>query len=293
MKVRIGISPGRTGLDLDGIDSISTAILESGFDSLWLSEVLTSDGIDPLIGLAVTAARHDRLKIGTTMLAPGRNPVRLAKMLATLDRLSGGRLLVTFVPGLTTSPESDAIGASPEGRGPAMDELLPLLRRLLDGETVEYEGVLGAFGPLSLHPTPLQQPLEFWLGGMVRASLVRCGKLADGWLPSLCSTERAVKGREVINAAAAEVGREISPEHFGVSVPYAIRRDDSVDRSLASRRVARDDTAPPVGAAAIRASLEAFIEVGFSKFVLRPLGTPRDWKSELVELSGIVGDLQS
>ena len=293
MKVRIGISPGRSGLDLDAMDSICIAIADGGFDSLWLSEVLTSDGIDPLVGLAVAAARHDRLKIGTTMLAPGRNPVRLAKTLATLDRLSGGRLLVTFVPGLTTSPESEAIGAPVKSRGSAMDELLPLLRRLFDGETVEYDGMLGTFGPISLRPTPLQQPFEFWLGGMVRSSLERCGRLADGWLPSLCTIERAVHGREVINAAAAETGREISPEHFGVSVPYALRRDDAVDRALASRRAVRDDVVPPVGAAAIRATLETYIEIGFSKFVLRPLGVTQNWPSELFELAEAVGDLQS
>lgn len=293
MKVRIGISPGRSGLDLAGIDSICSSILESHFDSLWLSEVLTSEGIDPMIGLAVSAARHERLKIGTTMLAPGRNPVRLAKTLATLDRLSAGRLLVTFVPGLTTSPESGAIGTPAGDRGAAMDELLPLLRSLLRGDEVTHDGLLGSFGPLSLRPLPVQQPFEFWLGGMARSSLVRCGTLADGWLPSLCSPARALRGRDVINEAAEAAERVISPEHFGVSVPYALQDDEAVTKALAARRIVSDDIAPPVGSSAIREVLERYIEIGFSKFVLRPLGVQQDWSSELGELADAVGDLQT
>ena len=243
--------------------------------------MLTSESLDPLIALGVAAARHENLKIGTTMLAPGRNAVRLAKSLATLDRLSNGRLLVTFVPGLIDAPESSVIGVVPKERGAVMDELLPLLRELLTGEPVSYSGRLGEFDAVRIRPLPVQDPLEFWMGGM----------LADGWLPSLCAPEVAVAGRDVINAAANDADREISPEHFGLSVPYALRDDDATRRAIAARRVS---TIPvPLGAAALRTTLEQFIEVGFSKFVLRPLGSVAEWSAELGELSDAVGALQS
>jgi probable F420-dependent oxidoreductase len=294
VKVRIGISLGRSSSDLEGLDVMCRAIVDNGFDSLWLSEVLTSASLDPLVGLGFAAARFPALKIGTTMLAPGRNPVRLAKSLASLDRLSEGRLLVTLVPGLLDPPERDAIGVDPKRRGEHMDELLPLLRELLTGEPVTYDGPLGAFSEVTIAPTPVQQPLEFWLGGMARSSLVRCGRLGDGWLPSFCAPEEALAGRHVIEAAASEAGRTISPEHFGVSIAYLTSADEAGERALRARRPSRITAAPlPVGLEALKASLEAFIEVGFSKFVLRPLVAPRSWGDELSALADGVGALQS
>ena len=117
-----------------------TGLDELGFDSLWLSEVLTGPVLDPVVGLAWAAASNPRLKVGTTMLLPGRNVLRLAKQLASLDVLCKGRLLVTLVPGLTYAPERDAIGVDPKQRGAFIDEALPLLRRLWAGETVSHDG---------------------------------------------------------------------------------------------------------------------------------------------------------
>lgn len=293
MKVRIGVSIGRGGPP-EVLDEVCDAIEQFGFDSLWLSEVLTGGGPDPLVGLAWAAARYRTLKIGTTMLLPGRNVVRLAKSLATLDRLSAGRLLVTFVPGLTDSPEREAIGLEPRARGAAMDTVLPLLRSLLSGATTSSDAELASFGPLTLEPLPAQQPLEFWLGGMAPRALVRCGRLGDGWLPSFTSPERIAEGLEVIEEAAAAAGRTISPEHFGVSVPYVSRLDDR-SRELVARRESDRPGEPalPVGPDGLARTLESFIDVGFSKFVVRPLVAPTSWQAELAELADGVGGLQT
>jgi alkanesulfonate monooxygenase SsuD/methylene tetrahydromethanopterin reductase-like flavin-dependent oxidoreductase (luciferase family) len=115
MKVRIGVSVGvGATTDVGVLGQLVDDLDELDFDSLWLPEVLTVPALDPLVALAFAAAHNPRLKLGTTMLLPGRNPVRLAKELATLDMLSGGRLLVTFVPGLPRSPEAEAVGV-PKG----------------------------------------------------------------------------------------------------------------------------------------------------------------------------------
>src|SRR5258705_10359924 len=141
MKIRIGVgaaswAPGPLAELVPGLDQL-------GFDSLWLSEVLTGPVLDPVVGLAWAAAANPRLKLGTTMLLPGRNVVRLAKQLASLDTLCKGRLLVTLVPGLTYPPEREAIGVDPKRRGAVIDEALPLLRRLRAGGTVSHEGAAG------------------------------------------------------------------------------------------------------------------------------------------------------
>src|SRR3989440_1985296 len=210
MKIRIGIGVASASSNPATLAEIVTGIDELGFDSLWLSEVLTGPIIDPTVGLSWAAASNPRLKIGTTMLLPGRNVLRLAKQLASLDVLSKGRLLVTLVPGLTYAPEREAIGVDPKQRGAVIDEALPLLRRLWAGETVSHDGAVGRFRDVKLSPLPVQEPLEVWLGGTVPAALERCGRLSDGWLPSLCTPDEAAAGRIVIDDAARRAGRSIS-----------------------------------------------------------------------------------
>ncbi len=296
MKVRIGIGMGvTTGRTDASFARIIDDLDQLGFDSVWLPEVLTAATLDPLVGLAFAAAHNPRLKLGTTMLLPGRNPVRLAKELATLDVLSEGRLLCTFVPGLPRQPETGAAGVAGPDKAAVMDEMLPLLRELWSGRSVSHHGRSGQFDEVTLSPLPVQEPLEFWTGGMVPAALRRCGRLADGWLPSACTPAEVAAGRAVIDAAAAEVGREISSEHFGVSIAYASEPlSPSAARALGSARRGVDPAdVVPVGIDGLRAMLEAFLAVGFSKFVVRPLAEPGSWRSELEALATGVLDLQT
>jgi probable F420-dependent oxidoreductase len=293
MKIRIGVGAGGATPTTEAFTELVDGLEALGFDSLWLSEVLTGPVVDPLVGLAWAAASNRRLKIGTTALLPGRNVLRLAKQLASLDRLSGGRLLVTLVPGLTYAPEREAIGVEPKQRGAFIDEALPLLRRLWAGETVSHHGPAGHLRDVRLAPLPVQQPLEVWLGGTAPAALERCGRLSDGWLPSLCTPEEAAAGRAVIEEAAAGAGRSISPEHFGMSIGYAgAPLDEATARTLAARRP-RALELTPVGYPALRKTIEHFIAVGFSKFVVRPVIAPHSWRAELESLAVAVGDLQT
>jgi probable F420-dependent oxidoreductase len=294
MKVRIGVSVGvGATTDVGVLGQLVDDLDELDFDSLWLPEVLTAPALDPLVALAFAAAHNPRLKLGTTMLLPGRNPVRLAKELATLDMLSGGRLLVTFVPGLPRSPE--AVGVPKGEKGMLMDEVMPLLRRLWSGEQVSHHGDAANFDDVVVSPQPTQQPLEFWTGGMVGAALRRCGRFADGWLPSACTPDEAAEGREVIHEAAEEAGRSISPEHFGVSIGYshAPLSASALQAFSGGRRGVDPEQVVPVGLDALRDHLERFIDVGFSKFVVRPILPTSSWRSELESLADGVGDLQN
>jgi probable F420-dependent oxidoreductase len=293
MKIRIGVGAAGASATSETLAELVASLDDLGFDSLWLSEVLTGPVLDPVVGLAWAAASNPRLKVGTTMLLPGRNVLRLAKQLASLDVLCKGRLLVTLVPGLTYAPEREAIGGDPKRRGAFIDEALPLLRRLWAGETVSHEGVAGTLRDVKLSPLPVQKPLEVWLGGTAPAALERCGRLSDGWLPSLCTPDEAAAGRVVIEEAAEKAGRTISSEHFGMSIGYATAPiDPATARTMAARRP-RSVELTPVGLPALREKIERFIAVGFSKFVVRPLVPPVSWRVELEALSATVGDLQS
>ncbi len=298
MKVRIGISAGGESLGPDAMLALGLAITETGFDSLWLPEVLTRPGPDPLVGLAWASGACPRLKIGTTMLLPGRNLVWLAKAVGTLDQLSGGRFLLTFVPGLAMGGERSAIGLSTPTRAAHMEDGLPVLRRLWAGEVVSHDGPAGSFEEISVSPRPVQDPFDVWLGGNVPAALERCGRMGDGWLPAFCTPEDAGAGKAVIDRVAAEHGRSVSPEHFGVSLAYAPEGTDV--GALASSPLARRargrplEDIVPVGLDGLRAMIERFLDVGFSKFVVRPMAPPEDgWPAELARLAGSVGALQT
>src|SRR5437588_8110911 len=154
MKVRIGTILGIDGGSDPGPFNEAVAAMEDlGFDSLWLAELTSRRTPDPIVGLAWAAARTTRLKIGPGVLVlPGRNPAVVAKQLASLDRLSNGRLLVAFGLGLPDPKERQAFPIPPgQTRGQAFDAALDLVRRYLGGEDVD--GV-------RVRPEPLQQPLD-------------------------------------------------------------------------------------------------------------------------------------
>jgi len=287
VKVRIGVSLGIDG-DTDPVmlhDAV-VAMEELRFDSLWLAERISTTTPDPVAGLGFAAARTRRLKLGTgVVILPGRNPAIVAKQLATLDRLSGGRLLVTF--GLGGEPGERAAFPIPPGarRGDVFDDSLDRVRRLTAGEDVD--GVV-------VRPAPVQTPLEFWVAGSVPEAQRRAGRLADGWLTSLLTPEEAARGREVAEAAADEAGRKVDPEHFGVSVAYA---DGGVPPVLAAtiarRRPGTDPAAViPDGLPATAALLEDYVAAGFSKFVVRPASTPADWPATLAAMAAALLPLQ-
>lgn len=294
MKIRIGVGVGGAA----GTDEFADIVCEMercGFDSLWLSEVLSTPVIDPLAGLAFAAGTVRKLKLGTTMLVPGRNPVRLAKELATIDRLSGGRLLVVLVPGLGESLELQAMGVPLRERGGWLDEVVPLLRRFWTEDAVVHHGQRFDYEGLTVRPRPFQEPLDLWLGGTAPSALRRAGRIGDGWLPSLLTPAEAAEGRRAIEQAAADAGREVEDEHFGVSLGYA--RERISERQLAQIARRRPGITPetlmPIGLDGLRQRLRELTDVGFSKFVVRPSDPPASMRDELRALAEAVLPLQT
>jgi alkanesulfonate monooxygenase SsuD/methylene tetrahydromethanopterin reductase-like flavin-dependent oxidoreductase (luciferase family) len=202
--------------------------------------------------------------------------------------MSGGRLLLTFVPGLANGPERDAIGVPVRERADAIEHTLPRLRRWWAGDEVDGVRVL---------PRPVQNPLEVWLGGLAPASLVRCGRIADGWLGAACTPAEAAQARSAINDAAREADREVDPEHFGMSIAYAHQPPDDRQLAALATRTRGRTTDPrslvPVGYDALRATLQSFIAEGISKFVVRPMSADPTWPAELTALAQATTDLQT
>lgn len=300
MKIRIAVSAGAAMVDRARYCRFIDGLEHHGFDTVWLSDVPLGNVVDPFVGLALAAGRTEKLKLGANVVVPGRNPLLLAKELAQLDVLSGGRLLLSFVPGQDTAAEREALGVAGTDRGKLIDEVMGLCRRFWAGEAVEHHSDRFDISGVTLDPTPIQEPLELWLGGIGPLALRRAGRLADGWLTARATPEQAGAGRQAIEAAAAEAGRFIDPEHFGISVPYA--RHGASDAAIASvlRRPGAAPVEPPAvrdilpsGADELVDLLRRHIDHGLSKFVLRPVDLRGDWDDELAWLAQTVLPLQT
>ncbi len=267
-----------------------------GFDSLWVSERLSAPGPDPVVAMSMAAARTERLKIGmSVMVLPGRNPVVVAKELASLDVLSGGRLLPAFGLGAANAVEHQAFGVQRGERAKIFDESLTLMRRLWTEDHVTHQGERFDVTDVTIRPKPLQSPLEVWLGGIAPSELRRVGRLSDGWLPSFVTVDDVERGIPEVASIAAVHDRAIDPEHYGVLIPYANQPiDDAVLALLAQRRPEIDPTElVATSLEQLVTMIERFVSVGASKFVAVPFAPLDDVAAELAELSDAVRPLEN
>jgi probable F420-dependent oxidoreductase len=273
VKVRIGIALGSAGVPAEfaaAVDELERA----GVDSLWLPEMVYGPLVEPFIGMAHALSRTARLKVGTGVsVLPGRHPVLVAKQLASLAGLAPARVLPVFGLRPARRNERDLFPVPPGQRAAVFDESLQLLRRLLREDTVSYKGEFFTVEGASIGPLPAK-PLDIWLGGTAPGALERVGRLADGWLASLITPEEAGVGRTAIEASAAAAGREVEPDHYGISL--AVATEGIPAAMLASVRERRPDADPASLVAAswpdARRMIEAYVAQGLSKFVIRPAG---------------------
>jgi probable F420-dependent oxidoreductase len=275
VKVRIGVS--LAGSEISGPEGFAAQVdelEERGIDSLWLSELVYSPLIDPFIGMAYALSRTTSLKVGTGVaVLPGRSPILVAKQLVSLARLAPKRVLPVF--GLSPARPAERVAFPvPKGqRGAVFDESLDLLRRLLREPSVTYKGEFFDVEDASIGDLP-QVPLDIWLGGSALAGLRRIGRYGDGWLASFITPEEAADGVVAINAAAAEAGREVDQDHFGISIPVAFEEPPAalISAILARRSDVPIESLIPMGWDAARALIERYVEAGLSKFVVRAAG---------------------
>lgn len=285
MKIRFGFTVGNETTP-ESLGTLVDDLERLGFDSLWIAEVLLQPTLDPLVALSFAAGRSKKLKLGSHLILPGRHPVTLARQLAHLDGVSNGRLLLVGVIGLPNEADAGAQGVDRKQRSSILEEMVPLLRRLWTGASVDHEGRHFRLENVTIGPTPCQQPLELWLGGKVKSALVRCGRLGDGWMPGLMLPAEAAALRPQIEAAAAEAGRRMDPEHYGANLFYARGPvPPQVAAFFSSQRGGDPADIIPVGFDALRARIDEWTEVGFSKFLLRPLVPPDDMHRELEQLA--------
>jgi len=228
---------------------------EAGFESAWTVEhtvipkgyqsayPYTSDGRlpggegnfllpDPQIWMAYVAARTSRINLATGILIlPQHNPVICAKQVATLDYMSGGRVLLGIGVGWLKE-EFQALGVPFEERGARTDEYIQALRALWTMESPTFEGRFVNFRDAFMRPKPAQGSVPIIIGGHSKAAARRAGRLAEGFFPARGTSEELIA---VVRQSAREAGRDPDAVEITASMP-----DDINDLpALAKRGIKR------------------------------------------------------
>jgi probable F420-dependent oxidoreductase len=230
---------------------VARAAEAAGFDSVWTAEhVVLPDPqappspappqtklLDPAVALAFIAAQTRELRLATgIIILPQRNPVVLAKELASVDRLSHGRLVFGLGAGYL-KPEFQALGVPFADRGRRTDEYIEAILALWTQDKPEYKGEYVAFGGIQAQPRPVQSPHPpIVVGGMSPAALRRAARYGNGWYGfalDLDATRRALEG---LRAAEQRLDREPALGRLEISItppPRAKLDLDAVQRYAA------------------------------------------------------------
>jgi probable F420-dependent oxidoreductase len=198
-----------------------------GFDSVWVHDHVFNVGhvfdriggrpyYEPLTLLSFVAARTTRVRLGTSVLVlPYHNPVRLAKTAATLDVLSGGRLILGVGVGAIEN-EMESMGTPFKERGAFTDEAIAVMRTLWSEEDPRFDGRYSRFAGMKFSPKPVQKPIPVVIGGISPAAIRRAARLGDGWQPLGLSPEALGQGIATLKDELRACGRAAA------SVPVSI-----------------------------------------------------------------------
>lgn len=274
---------------------LAVRVEELGYDAAWVADRLASPypGAPLLEGVTTAAAfagftTRIPIKLGV-LVAPARPPYLLAKQLATVDFLSGGRLEVGI--GIGINPADYAAAQVPfKQRGRRVDELLEALRACWAEQPAAYEGRFYSFRDVWLEPGPARPGgPPIWIGGTSDVALRRAARHGDGWLAYQLSAEQCAERVSMLRAEAQALGRDAAVIRTGVLIPVHARADGEVARREAQESFSRRwRTEVPmaviernciVGSPAECVSkIQAFVDAGIEEFAL----SPQAWSLDIV-----------
>jgi probable F420-dependent oxidoreductase len=268
MKFGIGFATSGAFSDPALLGHLAVTAERCGFDSLWSVEHVaipvphtpyagSKDGQmpggddvaipDPLIPLAYAAAITKTIKLATGILIlPQRHPIYTAKEVATVDLLSGGRVILGIGSGWMKE-EFEALGINFHHRGAMTDEAIQALRALWRDGTSSFAGKHFKFGPLYSCPKPVRKDVPIHVGGHSTAAARRAGRYGDGFFPTVMNPEKLKELFGIVRAEAKKAGRN----------------PDAIEFSCMTRSVEA-------------ANLKALAELGVSRVVVNPPGTKPD-----------------
>jgi probable F420-dependent oxidoreductase len=217
-----------------------------GFDSVWASDHVvipfeirsrypynatgdfplppTTNFLEPLTALSVVAGVTERLRLGTTVLVlPHRHPVLAAKMLATLDHLAPGRVILGAGVGWMRE-EIELLGAPYDQRGAWTDEAIQIMRKCWRDERVSHRGRFFNIPEIGVAPKPARGTIPIWIGGHTPRAMRRVAELGEGWHAAFATPDVMRKGLVELKAACAKVGRNPAEVTLSVRLGLAAKR---------------------------------------------------------------------
>jgi probable F420-dependent oxidoreductase len=258
-----------------------------GYHSLWTFQRLLSpvDGAwgeyyrsvhDPLIPLAFLAGQTRVIRLGVAVLnMPFFSPVLLAKQLASLDDVSGGRLAVGLGNGWSDE-EFAAVGVSKRDLGKRADEFLTVVKKAWTAPEVAHDGRFYRVPPMSVEPKPAQRPHPpIYLGAKSRPALRRAGRLCDGWVSSSQSDPAGVsEAIDVVRESAAQAGRDPAAMRFVVRGAVKVRKDAGPGRRALTGTI--EQIKEDIAGYAARGADELFIDLNFDPEIGSPSADPEE-----------------
>ncbi len=255
----------------EGLAAAARAAEAAGFDSVWAGEhVVLPDpqvppspmapqdpALDPLLALTWAAAATSTIRLATgIVILPQRNPVVLAKQIASIDVLSGGRF--TFGVGVGyLEPEFRAIGANYEERGAVTDEYLDAMTRLWYDEHPEHHGRFADFAGIDAHPRPVQRPIPIVVGGHSGSAYRRTVTRAHGWYGFALKPETAAEYLAALRAMAERIERPSGLGEIEITVSPRGRLSRETAGAFADLGVHRLVILPQPGADDMRPDIDA------------------------------------
>lgn len=287
----------------DQFAAIARAAERLGFDSLWAGDHLSfvHPILDPAVALTTFAAATRRIMLGTgVLLLALRAPGVVAKQYASLDYLSGGRLLLGVGGGGDGAKDFELAGVPVAERGARTDEAIEVLRTLWGSAPATFDGRFTRFRDAPIMPRPMQPGgPPILVGGRSAAALRRAGALGDGWLAYMVSADRFSRDIAIVRRHAERAGRDPEKAFAGIVLPISVgdNGDNAREqlREHLSRRYGRPFERHHVERYAIagtpervRERLAEYASAGVEHVVLNPAGSSETMIDQLEAIAEAV-----
>ncbi len=231
MKIGVGFPAQIPGMSRDEFLGFTHHAERHGFHSLWVLDRLVYDSMAPLPLLAAAASISNRILLGTSiLLATQHSPLVLAKELATIDRISGGRLIVGMAAG-GRQMDFEAAAIPIRNRGRRLEETIDLLKLAWSGGSINYHGRIFSIEVPPVGPSPIQKHYpQICLGGRSEAAIERAVRIADGYIPGGSGPTALRHQLEQVRQAAEKLGRDYKAVTCAAVTYFALGL--STDRAL-------------------------------------------------------------
>ena len=251
-------------------------------DSIWQTDRLVSKEsmLECLSAMAILAGYTESIRFGMNVASIAiRDPLVTAKQCATIDYISGGRLLPAFGLGSKISRDYTATNISTKGRGKKADEALEIVSRLWAEDSVTFQGEHFSYKDAVITPRPANASIPLWIGGSSQIAVKRTARIGTGWLGGIDSPETAGAVVSGVKEALKNTEREIDDDHYGATLLF--RFGNQKDRSVLSTtkgitaRIGKNARRYYVvgNTSEIVERIKEFIDVGCQKFVLLPMAS--------------------